>query len=68
MNKIFIGIIIILFINTSFTSFGYSEESSQVDTDAANVCEPEENAIVTCSTFGFPGEPSQEITISLSEV
>ena len=62
-------IIIVLFICASFVSNigGYSEESSQVDADAANIYEPEENVVVTCSTFGFPGEPLQEITMSLDE-
>ncbi len=61
--------IILIFICASFVSSigGYSEEINQIDTDAANVCEPEENVVVTCRTFGFPGEPSQEITMSLDE-
>ena len=67
MNKIFIGRIIILFINASFVSSGYSEETNQIDTNTADVCEPKENVLVTCRTFGFPGELSQEITMSLDE-
>ena len=69
LKKVGVVGIIVIFIFASFVSNigGYSEESSQVDADAANVCELEENVVVTCSTFGFPGEPSQEITMSLSE-
>ncbi len=61
--------IITLFICSSLVSNigGYSEEINQIDTEVADVCEPEENVVVTCSTFGFPGEPSQEITMSLDE-
>ncbi len=61
--------IIVLFICASFVSSigGYSEETTQVDIDIEDVCESQENVLVTCSTFGFPGEPSQEITMSLSE-
>jgi len=61
--------IIIVFICASFVSNigGYSEDASQVDTDVADVCEVKEDVLVTCSTFGFPGEPSQEITMSSSD-
>jgi len=61
--------IIVLFICASFVSNigGYSGETDQIDTDVADVCEPKENVVVTCRTFGFPGEPSQESTISLDE-
>jgi len=61
--------IIVLFICASFVPSigGYSEEASQVDIDVADVCELQEDVIVTCRTFGFPGEPSQEITMPLNE-
>ncbi len=61
--------IIIIFICSSFVSNigGYSEDTSQVDIDIEDVCELKEDVLVTCSTFGFPGEPSQEITMSLDE-
>ncbi|EMR75567.1 protein of unknown function (DUF2341) [Thermoplasmatales archaeon SCGC AB-540-F20] len=61
--------IIIIFICASFVSSigGYSEDTSQVDIDIEDVCELKEDVLVTCSTFGFPGEPSQEITMSLNE-
>ncbi len=67
-KSVVVGIIAI-FICASFVSSigGYSEEFTPVDTDVADVCEPKENVLVTCRTFGFPGEPSQEITMSLSE-
>ena len=67
MNKIFIGIIIILFINTSFVSSGYSEEINKRDTYVNNDNELQKDVSVTCYTFGFPGKPTQEITMSLSE-
>ncbi len=61
--------IIIIFICASFVSNigGYPEETSQLDIDIEDVCELKEDVLVTCNTFGFPGEPSQEITMSLSE-
>jgi len=61
--------IIVLFICASFVPSigGYSEETSQVDIDIEDVCELKENVLVTCNTFGFPGEPSQEITMSLTD-
>jgi len=61
--------IIIIFICSSFVSNigGYSEDTSQVDIDIEDVCELQEDVIVTCRTFGFPGEPSQEITMSSSD-
>jgi len=61
--------IIIIFICASFVSNigGYSEDASQVDTDVAEVCELKEDVLVTCNTFGFPGEPTQEITMSLTD-
>ncbi|MCK4416073.1 MAG: DUF2341 domain-containing protein [Thermoplasmatales archaeon] len=61
--------IIVLFICASFVPSigGYSEETNQVDIDIEDVCESQENVLVTCRTFGFPGEPSQEITMSLSD-
>ncbi len=59
--------IIVLFICASFVSSGYSEEINQIDTEVADVCELQDNVVVTCSTFGFPGEPSQEITMPLNE-
>ncbi len=63
-----VGIIIIFICSSSVSSIGgYSEEASQADIDIEDVCEPKENVLVTCSTFGFPGEPSQEITMSLTD-
>jgi len=61
--------IIVLFICASFVPSigGYSEETSQIDTDVADVCDSQENVLVTCRTFGFPGEPSREITMPLDE-
>ncbi len=61
--------IIALFILASCSQIigGYSEKTNQIDTDIENVYEPKENVLVTCRTFGFPGEPSQEKTMSLSE-
>ena len=61
--------IIIIFICASFVSSigGYSEDVSQVDTDVADVCEVKEDVLVACSTFGFPGEPSQETSMSQSD-
>jgi len=61
--------IIIIFICSSFVSNigGYSEDTSQLDIDIEDVCELKENVLVTCNTFGFPGEPSQEITMPLSD-
>ncbi|MCK5261438.1 MAG: DUF2341 domain-containing protein [Thermoplasmatales archaeon] len=59
--------IIVIFICASFVSSGYSEETTQVDSNIADVCELQENVVVTCYTFGFPGEPSQESTMSLDE-
>jgi len=61
--------IVVLFICASFVSSisGYSEDTSQVDIDIEDVCDSQENVLVTCSTFGFPGEPSQEITMSPSD-
>ena len=61
--------IIVIFICSSFVSNigGYSENASQVDIAVENVCELKEDVLVTCSTFGFPGEPSQEITMSPSD-
>ncbi|MCK4416046.1 MAG: hypothetical protein KAU84_02735, partial [Thermoplasmatales archaeon] len=53
--------IIVLFICASFVSSigGYSEDTAIiVDTDIEDVCESQENVLVTCNTFGFPGEPS----------
>ncbi len=61
--------IIIIFICSSFVSNigGYSEDTSQLDIDIEDVCELKEDVLVTCSTFGFPREPSQEITMSPSD-
>ncbi len=61
--------IIVIFICASFVPSigGYSEEANQIDTVVADVCELKEDVLVTCSTFGFPGESSQEITMSLSD-
>ncbi|MCK5113065.1 MAG: hypothetical protein KAQ84_05925, partial [Thermoplasmatales archaeon] len=61
--------IIVIFICASFVPSigGYSEETTQVDIDIADVCELKEDVLVACSTFGFPGEPSQEITMPLDE-
>jgi len=61
--------IIVLFICASFASSigGYSEETNQIDTDVADVYDSQENVLVTCSTFGFPGEPSQETSMSQSD-
>ena len=61
--------IIVLFICASFVPSisGYSEDADQVDIDVADVCELQEDVIVTCRTFGFPGEPTQEITMSLTD-
>ncbi len=61
--------IIVLFICASFVSSigGHSEDTSQVDIDIEDVCELKEDVLVTCNTFGFPGEPSQKITMPLNE-
>jgi len=61
--------IIIIFICSSFVSNigGYSEDATQLDIDIEDVCELKEDVLVTCNTFGFPGEPSQEITMSPSD-
>jgi len=62
--------IIVIFICASFVPSigGYSEDTTiLVDTDIEDVWDSQENVLVTCSAFGFPGEPSQEITMSLDE-
>ncbi len=62
--------IIVLFVGASVVPniIGLQVESSyQVSTDVADVCESQENVVVTCYTFGFPGEPSQEMAMSLNE-
>jgi len=58
--------IIIIFICSSFVSNigGYSEDTSQVDIDIEDVCELKEDVLVTCSTFGFPGEQELQIEIA----
>jgi len=68
-RKGIVFIVIVFFICASFGSNigGYSEEINQIDADVADVYESQENVVVTCYTFGFSGEPSQEITMPISE-
>ncbi len=68
MKGIVVGIIA-LFICASFAPSigGYSEEINKIEANVVDVCELQEDVLVTCRTFGFPGEPSQEITMSPSD-
>jgi hypothetical protein len=61
--------IITFFICSSFVTSigGYTEDTDQVDIDINDVFEFKEDVLVSCSTFGFPGEQSKEITISSND-
>ena len=69
-KSLIVGIIII-FISSSFTSsiYGYSDEIEQRNIEIVDINnEVQEDVLVTCNTFGFPGKQFYENNMHLNNV